>query len=1417
MALTDRDALLALYNATDGPNWRENTSWTTHTDLSDWHGVTVNGEGRVSAIRLHSNNLRGSIPPELGNLRELQSLVLSNNHLTGSIPPELGNIAALQTLRLNRNQLRGHIPPELGKLDALVTFSLRDNQLSGPIPPGLGNLAALMVLNIGGNALSGPIPGKLGDLGKLEQLWLNDNQLIGPIPPDLGKLEALKYLEIGGNRLSGGPWKKESLGEWRIRLQSELAEEKRAEQSGVEERAGLKLESTTRATMDRHALLALYNATDGPDNWGDRTKWNTDAAMSDWHGVKVDNEGRVLALLLHCNNLRGSIPKELGSLSNLKQLWLEQNQLRGRIPPELGKLEALETLSLAVNFLEGSIPPELGALRKLQTLRLNYNNLTGPIPPELGKLEALKNLELGGNELSAVYLPEPMESLGAWRARLQSELAKEKRTEQERAEVGREPSTMDSTDRDALLALYNATDGPNWGQKTEWNTHAALSGWHGVTIKEGRVSAIRLQSNNLRGPIPQELGNLRDLESLMLSNNQLTGPIPPELGKLHALKTLSLGSNQLSGPIPPELGNVTALQTLRLNRNQLSGRLAPELGKLEILDTLSLGANQLSGPIPPELGNLAALMVLSIGGNALSGPIPGKLGDLRKLQQLWLNDNQLTGPIPPELGKLEELKYLELGGNELSGGPGQMESLGAWKTRLLSELAEEKRAKSADKNAASVNQFAKLLERGPSTMDSTGRDALLALYNATDGPNWAQQTEWNTNSAHSGWYGVTMKEGRVWAIRLQSNNLRGPMPLQLGSLSGLRKLVLFDNQLSGCIPKELGKLGALYTLSLGSNHLNGAIPPELGDLRELRALWLSSNQLTGPIPPELGNLGHLKVLSLSDNKLTGPVPSKLGNMSSLQQLFLRGNNLSGGPEKKESLTAWRARLQSESAEQTLAEHERAEQDLAEQSRTEESAGLDRGEADASTVGHSIKSGGSEHLFRMEIASFAELDELTRENREKLEEVKRLLAQPATSCTFPSGVELTDKLGELDSLIAMAKTLGEMTSRYTADLDIQKKEMSLDPGRKAYNVAIRGGLCNAYLAASVVCSGLVSTSKVGVMGKAGTVLELISGLVPLVGGLAGFAGAALKAGDSVLQTRRLEKIAYLAPDAVECSTLAKRLALRLTDGLADGSIAITHDANEHLTPNAITSSPGSGELTEEVDEEVVLEWFVGEVANFEPSHCGATTPIHEEQAGRQLAKRHLRKMFRAVGRGCLHGTSSVEGKVNKLVLVVLPEADIPSVKTPNAPEEVSVRPPMSAPSNDGLVQQLTTQLEALKAEMKSDKEKYHMGVEALEGKIAKVEKRLPKSHRGPGGSVDAGGGHIFAHKQKVETQEEFNERMENPARATEGQTVTLDEFRVLQAEVQELRREMGHQGAYIAALEENQGKKKGLRIPWRGNR
>ena len=209
------------------------------------------------------------------------------------------------------------------------------------------------------------------------------------------------------------------------------------------------------------------------------------------------------------------------------------------------------------------------------------------------------------------------------------------------------------------------------------------------------------------------------------------------------------------------------------------------------------------------------------------------------------------------------------------------------------------------------------------------RAALAALHAATDGPNWANDENWLGDGPLEEWRGVeTDAFGRVvrldlggrrdgetgeWtphglrgpippelgnlsgltALNLRANALEGPIPPELGRLTGLTSLDLSANALDGPIPTELGSLTGLTSLNLRANALEGPVPVELGALAGLEGLWLDGNALEGPIPSELGSLAHLRGLSLSGNALEGPVPPELGGLRHVEFLHLDGNELTG--------------------------------------------------------------------------------------------------------------------------------------------------------------------------------------------------------------------------------------------------------------------------------------------------------------------------------------------------------------------------------------------------------------------------------------------------------------------------------------------------------------------------------------------
>ena len=187
------------------------------------------------------------------------------------------------------------------------------------------------------------------------------------------------------------------------------------------------------------------------------------------------------------------------------------------------------------------------------------------------------------------------------------------------------------------------------------------------------------------------------------------------------------------------------------------------------------------------------------------------------------------------------------------------------------------------------------------TVENPDRAALVALYEATSGPDWLNKHGWLTDAPLGEWYGVeTDASGRVVGLDLGgglseriNHGLAGPLPRELGDLDRLVRLELgWNSGLSGAIPPELGNLASLEELYLGDNGLTGGIPPELGQLHRLEVLWMGGNDLSGSLPPELGGMSSLRKMVLSHNpRLSGPIPLAWTALSSLESLEAAGTDL----------------------------------------------------------------------------------------------------------------------------------------------------------------------------------------------------------------------------------------------------------------------------------------------------------------------------------------------------------------------------------------------------------------------------------------------------------------------------------------------------------------------------------------------
>ena len=707
--------------------------------------------------------------------------------------------------------------------------------------------------------------------------------------------------------------------------------------------------------QDSLALVAFYHAAGGED-WINRTGWLEEPVMG-WHGVTLNEEGRVVRLEVIRNNLTGHLSSQLSRLTELEYLYLVGNNLGGSIPAWLGELPRLKDLRLHANDFTGSIPPELGNLAELEFLSLQFNELTGSIPPSLGRLAKLKFLFLNFNGLTG---PVP-------------------------------PALGNLAELEFLNLQFNGLTGP-------------------VPSSLGRLAKLKslyLSWNGLTGPVPPALGDLAELQVLTLQFNGLTGPIPAWLGELSSLTQIWLTDNAFTGSIPPALGNLANLEVLALSANPLAPYAFPAwITDLVNLRIVFLGGTRLRGAIPPGLGDLSRLQDLYLSDNDLEGALPGNIVNAKALSSLYLSHNNLDALA--DLSGLPELDIVNVAFNRLTFEDFEgrdlpasaAEPLGAPDREQLAALFERtgfvteaqgplapvtvaaRRPPDLEALRRYIDALNALQAQGRGDIVPAGHLRMLprlyrrlaaraerfpageetrasaSVIDFTYAPQRlvptrvAREADHVTFSVEVGgeenryqWYGdgygnftdddmavegatshtlrVALSEARavyycvitnprVPDLTLYSERVSSSAPEHIVAAHEADSLVLanfyratggsgwtndrdwLEGPLGSWFGVVLNEEGRVTELYLGHNNLTGLLPDEVGALAALERLDLAANKMHGRLPESLGRLTSLWYLGLDSNRFfRGPIPASLGNLTRLRVLTFNLNDLRG--------------------------------------------------------------------------------------------------------------------------------------------------------------------------------------------------------------------------------------------------------------------------------------------------------------------------------------------------------------------------------------------------------------------------------------------------------------------------------------------------------------------------------------------
>ncbi|GAB2259969.1 hypothetical protein Droror1_Dr00010824 [Drosera rotundifolia] len=570
---TDRLSLLALKSQLHDP-LKTLASWNSSLDHCIWRGVVCGRRHRrVTQLHLSSLSLVGTLSPSIGNLSFLHEVYLNNNTFQGQLPAEIGHLSRLRIFEACNNSFTGQIPANLSRCVNLEEFDMFLNQLEGTIPHQLGLLSKLQWLVLVGNRLTGDIS-VLVNLTSLEWLSLSYNAFVGTIPDTIGRLQHLTFLVLGGNNLSGRI--PPSL--YNLSSLTYLSINDNMLEGSLHQDTGLMLPRLQKAYFRSNSFSGLLPSS--LSNLSEIQK--LDLSNNHFSGeIPVNGESLpgLYELDLYSNNLGFgksddlNFLKSLVNCSNLNILQFSDNNFGGELPSSISNLSTTLTwFTAGYNHIWGKIPSGLTKFKNLMFLDLEYNQLTGAISDDIGSLKSVTFAGFQKNKLT-----------------------------------GNIP--------------------PSFGNLS-------------------MLSTLDLYQNAFEGRIPSTLGNCKYLQYLYLGGNRLTGVVPAELFTADSsLLEVLLQGNQLKGVLPHEVGQLRNLYLLSVSSNELSGEIPESLGSCADLRELYMTNNSFEGSIPESFSALGSLEQLDLSDNNFSGPIPSYFSHF-PLYLLNLSFNDFEGEVP---------------------------------------------------------------------------------------------------------------------------------------------------------------------------------------------------------------------------------------------------------------------------------------------------------------------------------------------------------------------------------------------------------------------------------------------------------------------------------------------------------------------------------------------------------------------------------------------------------------------------------------------------------------------------------------------------------------------------------------------------------------------------------------------------